>query len=43
MADLKYVLISNGFRTYKTVEILEYYFTNNIILYYITSYTSHKT
>jgi hypothetical protein len=36
------VLINNGFRTYKTLEILEFCFKNNIILYRLPSHTSHK-
>ncbi|TGO17915.1 hypothetical protein BPAE_0404g00060 [Botrytis paeoniae] len=37
-----YVLIYNGFETYKTLEILEFCFENNILLYCFPSYISHK-
>jgi hypothetical protein len=36
-------LILDGFRTHKTLKILEYCFANNIILCRLPSYTSHKT
>lgn len=36
------VLIYNGFGTHKTVEILEFCFKNNILLYRFSCYTSHK-
>jgi hypothetical protein len=36
------VLVLDGFGTHETLEILEYCFTNNIILCRIPSYTSHK-
>ncbi|OCK94647.1 uncharacterized protein K441DRAFT_559298, partial [Cenococcum geophilum 1.58] len=36
------VLIYNGFRTHETLKILEFCFKNNIILYYLPSYTSYK-
>jgi len=36
------MLIYNRFDTYEILEILEYYFTNNILLYYLPSYTSYK-
>jgi hypothetical protein len=36
------VLVYDGFRTYKTLKILEFYFENNILLYYLPSYTSYK-
>jgi hypothetical protein len=36
------VLIYNGFRTHKTLKILEFCFKNNIILYHLPSHTSHK-
>ncbi|KAF2005425.1 hypothetical protein P154DRAFT_424380, partial [Amniculicola lignicola CBS 123094] len=36
------VLIYNSFRTYKTLEILEFYFKYSIILCYLPSYTSYK-
>jgi hypothetical protein len=36
------VLICNGFRTHKTLEILEFCFKNNIILCRLPSHTSHK-
>ncbi|TVY38216.1 hypothetical protein LSUB1_G004229 [Lachnellula subtilissima] len=36
------VLICNSFRTHKTLKILEFYFKNNILLYYLPSYTSYK-
>lgn len=36
------VLICDGFRTYKTLEILEFCFKNNIFLYRLPSHTSHK-
>jgi hypothetical protein len=36
------VLISDGFGTHETLEILEYCFENNIILCRIPSHTSHK-
>ena len=38
----KRVLIYNRFGTYETLEILEFYFENDILLYYIPSYTSYK-
>ena len=36
------VLICDGFRTQETLEILEFCFTNNIILCRLPSHTSHK-
>jgi DDE superfamily endonuclease len=36
------VLICNGFRTHETLEALEFYFKNNIILYRLPSHTFHK-
>lgn len=36
------MLIYNGFRTHETLEILEFYLENNIILYRLPSYTSYK-
>ena len=36
------VLICDGFGTHETLEILEYCFTNNIILCCLPSHTSHK-
>jgi hypothetical protein len=36
------VLICDGFGTYETLEILEFYFENNILLYRLPSYTSYK-
>jgi hypothetical protein len=36
------VLICDGFGTHKTLEILEFCFENNILLYRLPSYTSHK-
>jgi hypothetical protein len=36
------VLINNSFGTYKTLEILEFCFKNNIILCRLPSYTSYK-
>jgi hypothetical protein len=36
------VLISDGFATHETLEILEYCFANNIILCRLPSHTSHK-
>jgi hypothetical protein len=36
------VLIYDGFRTHETVEILEFYFENNILLCHLPSYTSYK-
>jgi hypothetical protein len=36
------VLICDGFGTHETLEILEFYFTNNIILWQLPSHTSHK-
>jgi len=36
------VLICNGFRTHKTLKILEFYFENNILLCRLPSYTSYK-
>jgi hypothetical protein len=36
------VLIYDGFGTHETLKILEFYFKNNIILYRLPSYTSHK-
>ncbi|KAF2647276.1 DDE-domain-containing protein, partial [Lophiostoma macrostomum CBS 122681] len=36
------ILISNGFRTYETLEILEFSFANNIILCRLPSHTSYK-
>ena len=36
------VLVYNGFRTHKTLEILEFCFENNILLCRLSSYTSHK-
>jgi hypothetical protein len=37
-----HVLILDGFRTHETLEILEYYFANNIILCRLPSHTSYK-
>ena len=36
------MLIYNSFGIYKTLEILEFYFENNIILYRLPSHTSYK-
>jgi hypothetical protein len=36
------VLICDGFGTHETLEILEFCFANNIILYRLPSHTSHK-
>jgi hypothetical protein len=36
------LLICDGFGTHEILEILEYYFKNNIILCYLPSHTSHK-
>jgi hypothetical protein len=36
------VLICDGFRTHKTLEILEFCFKNNIVLRRLPSHTSHK-
>lgn len=36
------VLISDGFATHETLEILEFCFANNIILCRLSSHTSHK-
>ena len=36
------VLICDSFGTHKTLEALEFCFKNNIILYRLPSYTSHK-
>ncbi|EMD59841.1 hypothetical protein COCSADRAFT_100747, partial [Bipolaris sorokiniana ND90Pr] len=36
------VLICDSFRTHETLEILEYYFANNIIICRLLSYISHK-
>jgi hypothetical protein len=36
------ILIYDGFGTHETLEILEYYFENNIILFCLPSHTSHK-
>ena len=36
------VLICDGFGTHETLEILEFCFENNILLYRLPSYTSHK-
>jgi hypothetical protein len=36
------VLISDGFRTYETLEVLKYCFENNITLCRLPFYTSHK-
>jgi hypothetical protein len=36
------VLICDGFGTYETLEILEHYFANNILLCRLPSHTSHK-
>ena len=36
------VLICDGFRTHETLEILEFCFENNILLYRLPSHTSHK-
>jgi hypothetical protein len=36
------VLICNSFETHKTLEVLEFCFENNIILYRLPSHTSHK-
>ncbi|NWN33660.1 hypothetical protein GY663_31270, partial [Klebsiella michiganensis] len=36
------VPICDGFGTHETLEILEFCFTNNIILCRLSSYTSHK-
>jgi len=35
-------LIYNGFGIYKTLKILKFCLENNIILYYLPSYTSYK-
>jgi hypothetical protein len=35
-------LICNGFGMYKSLEILEFYFENNILLYYLPSYIFYK-
>lgn len=37
-----YFLIYNSFKTYETLEILEFCFRNNILLYYLPSYISYK-
>lgn len=43
LADSKTrILICNGFGTYETLEILEFCFANNIVLYRLLSYTSYK-
>jgi DDE superfamily endonuclease len=36
------ILICDGFRTYESLEVMKYYFENNIILCRIPSHTSHK-
>lgn len=36
------VLICNSFSTHEILEVLKYYFANNIILCYLLSYTSYK-
>ena len=36
------LLINDGFGTHKSLELLEFYFKNNIILYRLPSYTSYK-
>lgn len=36
------MLICDGFGTYETLEILEHYFANNILLCRLPSHTSHK-
>ena len=36
------LLICNGFSTHETLEVLKFYFENNIILCRLPSYTSHK-
>ena len=36
------VLICDGFGIHETLKILEFCFENNILLYYLPSYTSHK-
>jgi hypothetical protein len=36
------VLICDSFRTHETLEVLEFYLANNIILYRLPSHTSHK-
>jgi hypothetical protein len=36
------VLISDGFATHETLEVLEFCFANNIVLYRLPSHTSHK-
>ncbi|KAF2004269.1 hypothetical protein P154DRAFT_427116, partial [Amniculicola lignicola CBS 123094] len=36
------VLIYNSFRIHKTLEVIEFYLKNNILLYYLPSYTSYK-
>jgi hypothetical protein len=36
------VLICDGFGTHETLEILEFYFENNILLCCLSSHTSHK-
>jgi hypothetical protein len=36
------VLICDGFGTHETLEILEHCFANNIVLYRLSSHTSHK-
>ena len=36
------MLICDGFETHETLEILEYYIENSIILYRLPSYTSYK-
>jgi hypothetical protein len=37
-----HILIYNGFGTHETLEILEFCFENNILLYRLPSYTSYK-
>ena len=36
------VLICDGFKTYETLEILEFCLKNNVILCHLYSHTSHK-
>jgi hypothetical protein len=38
----QHVLICDSFGTHETLEIQEFCFANNILLYYFFSYTSHK-
>jgi hypothetical protein len=35
-------LVCDGFGTHETLEILEFCFENNILLYRLPSHTSHK-